>query len=59
VAIDDDDEVVEGMGNGMGNVKTTNRRCGEGDTMETIKGSMRPNPTLKTVKGYGNTENRE
>jgi len=48
VAIDDDDEV-----------KTTDRRCGEGDTMETIKGSMRPKPTLEIAKVYGNTENRE
>jgi len=52
--IDDDDEVVEGMRN----IKTINRRCG-GDSMETIKGSMRPNPILEIVKVYRNTENRE
>ena len=40
VEIDDDDEVVEDIRN----IKTINRRCG-GDSMETIKGSMRPNVT--------------
>ena len=59
MAIDDDDEVVKGMGNDMGNVKTTDGRCSKGNTTKTIKGSMRPNSTLKTVKEYGNTKNRE
>jgi len=59
VAIDNDDEIVKSIGNSMGNVKTTDGRYGKDDTMETIKGSMRLNPTLKTVKEYGNTENRK
>ena len=50
MVIDDDDEIVKGMGNSMGNVKTTDGRYGKGDTMENIKRSMRPNPTLKNME---------